>query len=104
MHSLTKERDGVVVQCKTFNTAEGYYQELFDTSGGKGLHPIAFPEYPGHFCGYAGGIGPRNVLHTLDAINAPSDNYWIDMESGVRSDGWFDLEKVKQVCEWVYGK
>jgi hypothetical protein len=104
MHSLLKDRNGVIVQCEMFRNAEGYYQELFDVSGGRGLHPVSFPSYPGRFCGYAGGINPRNVLHTLDCIKSPSNEYWIDMESGVRTAGWFDLNKVQQVCELVYGK
>lgn len=104
MHYLTKNRNGVIVQCKTFSNAEGYYQELFDVSGGKGIHPVEFPVYPNIYCGYAGGINPRNVLHTLDAISSPSNEYWIDMESGVRTNGWFDIEKVQRVCELVYGK
>ena len=29
-------------------------------------------------------------------------DYWIDMESGVRTDGLFDLEKCERVCRLVY--
>lgn len=76
---------------------------LFDQSGGKGKTPGEWPPYPGRFVGYAGGITPDNVLATIAAIDATGP-YWLDMESGVRTDDWFDLEKVEKVCELVYGQ
>lgn len=77
--------------------------QLFDTSGGRGKLPNEFPEHPGYLCGYAGGINPDNVLDVIKKINAPDGaRYWIDMESGVRTNGWFDLDKVASVCIKVY--
>jgi hypothetical protein len=77
---------------------------LFDQSGGRGVVPAAWPAHPGEerLVGYAGGIGPENVLDVLAAIDADGP-YWIDMESGVRTDDRFDLEKCRRVCEFVYG-
>jgi len=75
---------------------------LFDPSGGRGEKPSEWPEHPGFLVGYAGGINPDNVQDVLAAINA-NGRYWIDMESGVRTDNIFDLEKCRQVCERVYG-
>jgi hypothetical protein len=75
---------------------------LFDTSAGRGVSPDSWPSpLPGHFCGYAGGIGPDNVLHNLEKIaqTASGCDTWIDMESGIRSDDRFDLAKVKRVLE-----
>lgn len=75
---------------------------LFDTSAGRGVSPDHWPApIEGHFCGYAGGISPDNIKQTLDKIaRAAGDaKTWIDMESGVRSDDQFDLEKVRRVLE-----
>lgn len=76
---------------------------LFDASGGRGIEPASWPRHPGHLAGYAGGIKPGNVLAVIAAIDAPGP-YWIDMESGVRTDDWFDLNLCRQVCELVYGE
>ena len=53
--------------------------------------------------GYAGGIGPNNIDQALTFANQhPDAPIWIDMERNVRtSDNWFDLDKVRAVCEQV---
>lgn len=28
-------------------------------------------------------------------------NYWVDMESSVRTDDWFDTSKVREICSEV---
>lgn len=83
---------------------------LYDASGGRGIRATSWPAHPGgeRLVGYAGGIGPDNVLAVLDEIAAASapnglGPYWIDMESGVRTDDHFDLAKCRRVCELVYG-
>jgi hypothetical protein len=78
-------------------------QRLFDRSGGRGVAPETWPRYPGRMVGYAGGIGPENVTDVIRAIDA-SGPYWIDMESGVRTDDRFDLAKCRRVCEAVYSR
>lgn len=77
---------------------------LYDPSGGRGEKPEGWPMHPGggRLVGYAGGINPDNVLQTLMQIDCEHD-YWIDMESGVRTDDWFDLNKVRSVCKQVFG-
>jgi phosphoribosylanthranilate isomerase len=77
-------------------------QVLFDTSGGNGVSPSVWPKPSTLYCGYAGGIGPDNLKEVLQQISqvVPEDRHiWIDMESGVRTDNEFDIEKVKQVLE-----
>jgi N-(5'phosphoribosyl)anthranilate (PRA) isomerase len=73
---------------------------LFDDSAGRGvlLGPPNAP-IPGHFCGYAGGLTPDNVKAMLGAIAqvVGEGETWIDMESGVRTDDRFDLNKVRRV-------
>lgn len=76
---------------------------LFDASGGRGVAPAKWPAYPGRHVGYAGGIGPDNVRAVIDQI-AARGLYWIDMESGVRADGRFDIGLCRRVCEAVYGR
>lgn len=79
---------------------------LYDCSGGKGVKPSNWPPHPsnnilvGHV-GYAGGITPDNVIETIESINCDG-RYWIDMESGVRTDGKFDIEKCRAVCDKVF--
>jgi hypothetical protein len=102
---------------------------LFDESRGKGKM-IDIPDDGGlksremysllkrSQCGFAGGIGPDNVVKVLDTITKVSNLHydvrselmgynhsppgtWIDMESGVRTDNEFDLKKVEKVLETV---
>jgi len=75
---------------------------LYDKSGGNGLSPTAWPTCPEEgLYGYAGGMGPDNVVETLERINAKG-SYWIDMESKIRTDDWLDLGKCLAVCEAVF--
>lgn len=83
---------------------------LLDTSHGAGILPSNWPSPPlsTTSTGYAGGIGPENIEESLVKIRAAVDartdfkaDYWIDMETKVRSnnDQLFDLAKVRQVLE-----
>lgn len=49
--------------------------------------------------GYAGGFNPDNVAEKLSFLmeNSQVGDFWIDMESGVRTDDWFDTDKVRRV-------
>ena len=80
---------------------------LFDASCGLGKSITEFPKsVPNVLCGYAGGIGPQNVLTVLEStILATSDNkFWIDMESSLRDKTTiegkdsFSLEKCERCC------
>lgn len=73
---------------------------LYDASAGQGVSPDKWDApLPGHFCGYAGGLNPDNVARNLRDIQrvAASHETWIDMETGVRTDDRFDLDKVRRV-------
>lgn len=78
---------------------------LFDRSGGRGEAPTAWPVHPGgdRLVGYAGGISPENIRGVMSELEQLSGRYWIDMESGVRTDDRFDLGKCRVVCETVFG-
>lgn len=93
----------IILQTRgAFDRSRGFL-ELFDPSGGRGEEPSLVPSLTGNICGFAGGIGPDTVKNYLSKIEGEG-KFWIDMESNIRTDGWFDLEKVLQVCQTVYGR
>lgn len=96
-----------VLQCSgPFPAEPNGVDWLFDVSFGEGVRPTSFPrldrDHP--FCGFSGGIDPGNVggllAGRLRIDGAPA--FWIDMESGVRSGGRFDLARCEAVCRAVY--
>lgn len=73
---------------------------LFDNSLGKGISPNSWLKpVSDKSCGYAGGINPDNIIENLSKIFSGVNDkpFWIDMESGVRSDNKFDLKKCDNV-------
>lgn len=96
-----------VLQCGGPFPADGQVDWLYDVSFGTGRQPGAWPALPAAvspFCGYSGGINPDNVAGLLTALNPPAPaDFWIDMESGVRREGRFDLARCEAVCRAVYG-
>lgn len=73
---------------------------LFDRSGGKGLSPSKWPEsISGLKCGFAGGLGPDNLADELALLSRGNENFWIDMQSKVRTGEQLDLNKVSSVLE-----
>jgi hypothetical protein len=80
---------------------------LHDASGGKGVLTKTWPQAdPRMFCGYSGGLNPDNIEEELGKIEqvAKNCNIWIDMETGVRTDDKFDLDKVGAVINIVKDK
>ena len=80
------------------------FSVLLDASGGQGIDtPIkVLPNAGKPFkVGYAGGINPDNVADKLAYLLQHDEvgDFWIDMESGVRTDDWFDIDKVRRVLE-----
>lgn len=73
---------------------------LLDASGGEGVD-TSLVAFAGRKVGYAGGINADNVGDKLTFLmeNEQVGDFWIDMESGVRTDDWFDLDKVRKVLE-----
>lgn len=104
----------VIIQCSTKNehwvegAAEdgGRFDVLFDSSGGRGEMPGRWPHaFERVLCGYAGGLGPENVVESLPCFDEAANgrSFWIDMESRVRThDGrHLDLSKVSAVLKSV---
>jgi len=80
------------------------HQILFDTSGGRGVMAQNWLDpLEGKMCGYAGGLGPDNIEQELVKINqtAANKDYWIDMESKLRTDEWLDYQKCHAVAKEV---
>lgn len=75
-------------------------QGFQDGSGGHGILCTEWMEPLSPFFGYAGGLNAENVVQSVRAIGqvCPSD-FWIDMESGVRTNDKFDIRKCRRVCE-----
>lgn len=96
-----------VLQCGVDFPADADVDWLYDVSFGTGRKPTRWPALPDRtapFCGYSGGIGPDNVATLLAQLEVPDGaDFWIDMESGVRSNGRFDLDRCAAVCRAVYG-
>jgi hypothetical protein len=76
---------------------------LFDGSGGRGILPDKWPNQLKNIpCGYAGGLSPDNITEQLPLITEAAGarrRTWVDMETGVRTEERFDLNKVRAVIE-----
>lgn len=100
-----ERRARLILQCRVAFPGDARCDWLFDRSGGTGqLPPAGWPatEAESPLVGYAGGLGPDNVIEQLPLMTQGTP-YWIDMESGIRTAERFDLEKCARVCEAVYG-
>jgi hypothetical protein len=104
------QADGVnnaIFETARFEPADVDVTTLFDLSHGNGLTPVDWPRpYTDErlepvYCGYAGGIGPDNVVEQLGRIAAAAAGgpFWIDMETRVRTpdDARLDMAKVRRV-------
>lgn len=72
---------------------------LLDASGGRGIDASIQPlNIKGLKVGYAGGMRPENVREKLTyLLRNVEGEFWIDMESGVRTNDRFDIGKVMRV-------
>ena len=74
---------------------------LIDPSGGTGKYqPIKIPEGIKKF-GCAGGLNHYNIGNVLEKLLTTPGNqeFWLDMETSVRTNEWFDLDKVEMILE-----
>jgi hypothetical protein len=82
---------------------------LQDRSGGKGIVETAWiaPEVhcraPHTEIGYAGGLNPANINGAISVIAKAAERpwFWIDCESGIRTDDWFDVIKAQAMIDAV---
>lgn len=111
-----KYKFGIILQ---YNNSKKKFNELFlskifnfnlsllnDSSGGFGrkikIEKINMP-HPKYFTGYAGGICLDNVLDVIEWIENVNKNnkYYIDMESGIRENNIFSIEKCKAIYKLI---
>lgn len=79
----------------------GEHQLLVDASGGRGLTPSKWsrPE-TSRAVGFAGGLGPDNLAEELTRIaRFARVPWWVDMETKLRRDDWFDLPLAGQCVD-----
>lgn len=96
----TRQEDLVSVATIAMHMGKLKASILYAPSGGKGIDTAQWPALPhGIRMGYAGGITPDNVKQVPRSLDNPSSSYWIDLESGVRTDERFDLAKCRKVLE-----
>ena len=73
-----------------------------DNSGGLGIFEDNWMSADTYF-GYAGGLNATNVEYVINHLLSINDkDFWIDMETSVRTNDWFDIEKcekVLKICE-----
>lgn len=73
---------------------------LIDGSGGRGISPETWsaPDVDKPI-GFAGGLGPDNLKEEMVKIKQVSKwGAWVDMESKLRVDDWFSVDKAWEVC------
>lgn len=75
------------------------FSVLLDASGGRGINTELKVLPSSGKVGYAGGFNPENVEDKLSFLmrKVKTGEFWIDMESGVRTEDWFDIDKVVKV-------
>ena len=95
------------LQCGGEFPPDGRVDWLYDISYGTGVRPRWYPQvnHAHPFCGVSGGIGPDNVIELLTSKLSVANGvpFWIDMETGVRTNGKLDLEKCAAVCAAAFG-
>jgi hypothetical protein len=79
-----------------------FVQGFQDGSGGHGIECGEWMKPETDFFGYAGGIRAENAVEVVRKITSvcPTD-FWIDMETGVRTNDKFDIRKCEQVCKAI---
>lgn len=78
------------------------FAALYDISGGNGILPTSWPKpFENVRTGYAGGLNPDNLEEQLAkiALVVGDNSVSIDMESGVRTNNLFDLDKVRRCLQ-----
>lgn len=93
--------DAAIARGSEFARKYARVRLLYDASGGLGERPVHWPMPLPNVTGFAGGIGPDNVEDVVAecASHFHVGSFWIDMESGVRTNDEFDLHKVRDVLE-----
>lgn len=94
-----------IIQLKDDTSLYEYYKDLpnvfgfQDNSGGLGKFEDNWMDSDRYF-GYAGGLSVENVEKVIEDLLIVNDsNFWIDMETSVRTNDWFDIKKCEEVLK-----
>lgn len=79
----------------------GRHDLLVDGSGGRGIRPDEWSSpATDKRVGFAGGLGPDNLATEIRRIQpVMRQGWWVDMESGLRTNDWFDIAKARRCIE-----
>lgn len=102
-----------IIQFKEDTSFYDYYKDRVnnvqgfqDNSGGLGIFENNWM-VSDRYMGYAGGLSAENVESVLESFRFSfMHDYWIDMESSIRTNDWLDLKKCREVlsiCERFVG-
>ena len=77
---------------------------LYDASCGTGLTISSFENTEKYNkVGFAGGISNTNIVSIVNQVQKETECQWIDMESGVRTNDNFDIEKCESCMKQING-
>ena len=100
-----REDKEFIIQLKEDTSLYDYYKVLpnvfgfQDNSGGLGKFEDNWMDSDRYF-GYAGGLSAENVEGVIeDLLVVNNADFWIDMESSVRTDDWFNTKKCEEVLK-----
>ena len=107
------EDKNFIIQLKEDMSLYNTYKDLpnivgfQDNSGGVGRFEDNWLDSDRYF-GYAGGLSIDNIESVIeDLYIVNSADFWVDMETSVRTNDWFDVSKCEQVlkvCEQFVNK
>jgi phosphoribosylanthranilate isomerase len=98
LHSVINQIRGHEV-FQDLSSEDFNHQLLVDSSGGRGVSPDKWVRLDTNLVvGYAGGLGPDNLRAELPKIVAvaTAGRWWVDMESSLRVEDWFSLERASE--------
>ncbi len=73
-----------------------------DFSSGAGIFENSWLDFGDRKYGYSGGLNINTLPLAIEVWEKRNKTInWIDMETGVRTKGKFDLAKVREVCEYI---
>ena len=94
-----------IIQLKDDTSLYEYYKDLpnvfgfQDNSGGLGKFEDNWMDSDRYF-GYAGGLSVENVEKVIeDLLIVNNSDFWIDMETSVRTNDWFNTKKCEEVLK-----
>ena len=100
------DKEVIIQLSREFSDLYDYYRHVpnvagfMDNSGGHGIQETEWVKTSDKWFGYAGGINEENVLDVVQSINHINNNdYWIDMESSLRTNDLFDISICRRICE-----